>query len=145
MPRLLRKVLSTRAPWEVALIRLLVGAVFLSEGIQKFLFPEDLGMGRFEKIGIPLPEFFAPFVGMIEVSGGLLLLLGFLTRPFACLLLFDMLVAVLSTKLPIFFRDGFWKMAHESRTDWSMIWGLMFLIVVGAGSLSVDAKIMKAR
>lgn len=64
----------------ILLIRLVVGAVFLSEGIQKFLFPGELGVGRFIKIGIPMPEFFAPFVGVFETACGFLILLGLATR-----------------------------------------------------------------
>lgn len=52
-----------------------MGAVFLSEGIQKFLFPQQLGTGRFTKIGIPMPEFTASFVGVTEIVCGALLLL----------------------------------------------------------------------
>ena len=61
------KLLATTAPNATVLVRILVGAVFLSEGIQKFLFSAALGVGRFEKIGIPSPVIAAPFVGMIEV------------------------------------------------------------------------------
>jgi uncharacterized membrane protein YphA (DoxX/SURF4 family) len=49
----------------VILIRLLVGLVFLSEGIQKFLFPAALGAGRFERIGTPFPPLTAPIVGVV--------------------------------------------------------------------------------
>lgn len=54
---------TSRAPAATILIRLMVGGVFLSEGIQKFLFPEALGVGRFVKIGIPYPETMSPFLG----------------------------------------------------------------------------------
>ena len=74
------RMLATDAPAAVVLIRLLVGGVFLSEGIQKFLFPEALGVGRFKGIGIPAPEIMAPFVGVCETVGGALLILGLLTR-----------------------------------------------------------------
>jgi len=74
------KSISTNAPRSVILIRLSVGAVFLSEGIQKFLFPNDLGVGRFIKIGIPAPQVMAPFVGVIELVCGTLIILGLLTR-----------------------------------------------------------------
>jgi len=53
---LLTRVISAKGSPALILIRLLVGAVFLSEGIQKFLFPGELGVGRFIKIGIPMPE-----------------------------------------------------------------------------------------
>jgi putative oxidoreductase len=141
----LHKLMTTDAPRAVILIRIVVGVVFVSEGIQKFLFPGELGVGRFEKIGIPSPELFAPLVATTEISGGLLLLLGFMTRPAASLLVCVMSVAIVSTKVPILLRDGFWKMAHESRTDWSVLMSLIFLIVVGAGSLSIDAKLTRSR
>ena len=54
----------------VILIRLMVGIVFLSEGIQKFLYPAEQGAGRFAKIGIPSPEFMGPFVGVAEIVCG---------------------------------------------------------------------------
>jgi uncharacterized membrane protein YphA (DoxX/SURF4 family) len=123
----------------VWLIRLLVGAVFVSEGIQKFLFPAELGVGRFTKIGIPAPEMLAPFVGGVEIVGGLLLLLGLFTRLASMALIIDMLVAIATTKIPMLLKDGVWKMAHEARTDWSMLLGALFLLVVGAGAWSLDA------
>ncbi len=121
------------------LIRLAVGAVFLSEGIQKFLFPTALGVGRFTKIGIPAPEIMAPFVGVVEVSCGALLILGLLTRLAAIPLIIDMLVAIVATKLPILLKSGFWAMAHEARTDYTMLLGCLFFLIVGAGRWSVDA------
>ena len=106
----------------VILIRLIVGGVFLSEGIQKFLFPGDLGVGRFAKIGIPSPEVMAPFVGVVEIVGGMLLLAGFLTRLAAIPLIIDMLVAITTTKIPILQKSGFWAMAHEARVIMRCSW-----------------------
>jgi uncharacterized membrane protein YphA (DoxX/SURF4 family) len=140
----LRRLLASDAPAAVWLIRLLVGAVFVSEGIQKFLFPAELGVGRFTKIGIPSPEVLAPFVGVVEIVGGLLLLLGLLTRLAALALVVDMLVAITTTKIPLLLKEGFWKMAHEARTDWSMLLGALFLLVVGAGVWSLDVLLTKA-
>src|SRR6267154_1755689 len=85
------KFLATRAPAAVLLIRLLVGAVFLSEGVQKFLYPDALGPGRFTKIGIPAPEFTANFVGVCETVCGVLFLLGLLTRMAALTMRSNML------------------------------------------------------
>jgi uncharacterized membrane protein YphA (DoxX/SURF4 family) len=125
------------------LIRLIVGAVFLSEGIQKFLYPNELGVGRFIKIGIPLAEFFAPFVGVFEILCGALILIGLLTRLASIPMIINMIVAVSSTKIPILLNDGFWKMAHESRTDWSMLLGSIFLLTAGAGKFSLDYFLSK--
>ncbi|PYX86095.1 MAG: DoxX family protein [Acidobacteria bacterium] len=135
---------ASRAPSATVLIRLMVGAVFLSEGIQKFLFPEALGIGRFTKIGIPAPHFFAPFVGVVEIVCGLLLMVGLLTRLAAIPLLIDISVAIVTTKIPMLAKSGFWGMAHESRTDFCMLLGLIFLLMVGPGRRSLDTKIKAA-
>src|SRR5690242_13601226 len=108
-----QKYLDTSAARSVILVRIVVGAVFLSEGIQKFLYPGDLGVGRFVKIGIPAPQIMAPFVGVIEILCGVLILIGLLTRLAAIPLIIDMLVAISTTKIPILMKSGFWAMAHE--------------------------------
>jgi len=141
MKPMIRKLLATNEPAAVILIRLLVGGVFLSEGIQKFLFPDELGVGRFTRIGIPFPETMAPFVGVCEIVCGVLFILGLLTRFAAVTMIINMLVAISTTKVPILLHDGFWKMAHEARTDYAMVLGSLFLLVVGAGLGSVDARI----
>jgi uncharacterized membrane protein YphA (DoxX/SURF4 family) len=138
---LLQRLTSTDAPPAVILIRLIVGGVFLSEGIQKFLFPEALGVGRFVKIGIPAPAVMAPFVGYCEIICGALILLGLLTRAAALPLIIDMLVAISTTKIPLLFNSGFWPMVHEARVDYAMLLGLLFLFLVGAGRWSVDARL----
>lgn len=122
----------------IILIRITVGCVFLSEGIQKFLFSDSLGVGRFIKIGIPLPEIMAPFVGVVEIACGGLILLGLFTQLAAIPLIISMLVAFSTTKIPLLFEKGFWAMAHEARTDLSMILGLIFLLIVGSGRWSLD-------
>src|ERR1051325_916482 len=102
-----QRIVGTNAPASVILIRLIVGAVFLSEGIQKFLFPKDLGVGRFIKIGIPAPQVVAPFVGVCEILFSALILIGLLTRLAAIPLIIDMLVAISTTKIPMLFNSGF--------------------------------------
>lgn len=139
----LSRALESSAPSATWLVRGIVGAVFVSEGIQKFLFPNELGVGRFVKIGIPAPEVMAPFVGVVETIGGLLLILGLGTRFVAVPLLVSMVVAITSTKLVTFGKNGFWKTAHEARTDLLMIFGLSFLLSVGAGSRSLDARLLR--
>jgi len=133
----------TEAPRATVLIRLIVGWVFLSEGVQKFLYPDALGVGRFAKIGIPSPAFFGPFVGAVETVFGGLLILGFLTRLSAIPLLIDIAVAIWTTKVPMLAKDGFWSTAHEARVDLSMLFGLIFLISVGAGPFGVDKAMAK--
>ena len=148
---MLAKFTATTAPAAVVLIRLMVGGIFLSEGIQKFLYPVELAAGRFAKIGLPWPEVMGPFVGGVEVVCGLLVLIGLVTRPAVVPLIITMCVALVSIKVPILLgqeflgftlrplpRYGFWSMMHESRNDLCMLLGSIFLLVVGAGRLSLD-------
>ena len=148
------RILTTSAPAATILIRIAVGVVFASEGIQKFLDPDGLGAGRFAKIGIPVPDVTAPFVGAVETMGGILVLLGLLTRPAALALLIDIAVAIASTKLPILIghgylgfadppagKTGIWNALHEARTDLSMLLCTLFLLIVGAGTWSIDCAL----
>ena len=139
------------APRALVLLRLAIGFVFVTEGIQKFLSPETLGSGRFAKIGIPYPDILGPFVGGVEIACGTLVLIGLLTRLGALALMIDMLVAITSTKIPILlgygflgFADpaghtGFWAFAHEARLDITMLLGCTLLFLVGPGRVSFDA------
>ena len=131
----------TPAPAATLLIRLLVGWVFLSEGIQKFVFPQSLGVGRFARIGIPAAQFFAPLVGVVEIVCGALLIMGLLTRLASIPLLIDISVAIATTKIPMLPKAGFWATMHEARTDYCMLLGLIFLLIVGPGPLSIDARL----
>ncbi|MGC1562618.1 MAG: DoxX family protein [Bradyrhizobium sp.] len=140
------------------LVRLLVGlVVFLPEGIQKLAFPEVLGAGRFTRIGIPLPELMGPFVGLVEIVCGALIIVGLFTRLAAVPLIIIMIVALVSTKLPILLghdvgmfhlsadmkRTGFWSAMHESRADLTMLLGCIYLLIVGAGKWSLDARLSR--
>ena len=142
---MLSRILTTTAPASVGLIRLMVGTVFLSEGIQKFLFPDRLGAGRFLEIGLPAPEFLGPFVGSFEIACGSLVVAGLVTRMAVLPLLAIMTVALTTTKWPLLADQGFWHMAHESRTDWSMTLGSLYLLIVGAGRWSLDAWLSSHR
>lgn len=137
------RILNTDNSKGIILIRLMVGVVFLSEGIQKFLFTGTLGAGRFEKIGLPSPEFLGSFVGSFEIICGTLILFGLLTRLASIPLIIIMLVAIATTKLEILTQKGFWGMMHESRTDWAMLLGSVFLLIKGGGFWSVDKALTK--
>lgn len=121
--------------------RLIVGLVFLSEGIQKFLTPEAVGAGRFQKIGFANPEFWAAFVGFFEIICGFLLIIGLLTRLASIPLLVIMITAFITTKLPTLLDKGFWTFAHEYRTDFAMTMLLCYLIYYGSSKYSVDNKL----
>jgi len=136
---LFTKLFHSKASAAVILIRLMVGLVFLSEGIQKFLYPDLRGVGRFIKIGLPEPEFLAYFVAFFEIVCGVLIVFGLFTRLAVLPTIAIMLVAIFSTKIPMLADKGFWDMAHAARTDFSMLMGSLYLLIVGAGPLSVDA------
>jgi putative oxidoreductase len=149
--------LGTRAPPASILVRSLVGlAVFFPEGIQKLVSPEILGAGRFARIGIPYPELMGPFVGVTEILCGVLIVLGLFTRLAAIPLIVIMIVAIASTKIPILLghdfwifhvpnlpRYGFWSMLHESRADFVMLLGALYLLIEGAGAWSLDALLCR--
>ncbi len=148
-------ILRTNAPAWSILVRILVGlVVFFPEGIQKLMFPELLGAGRFTNIGIPYPELMGPFVGVVEIACGALIIAGLLTRLAAIPLIIIMIVAILSTKIPMLLghefwifhlpklgRYGFWSMMHEARTDLVMLLGSLYLLLEGGGAWSIDAAL----
>lgn len=133
-----KKIIQTDSSKTTIIIRLIVGVVFLSEGIQKFLFPALRGAGRFEKIGLPSPEFLGSFVGGFEILCGGLILLGLFTRLASIPLIIIMLVAFGTTKAEVLANQGFWELMHGSRTDWSMLLGSIFLLIKGGGYWSID-------
>jgi len=154
-----RLTLRTDASGWTLLFRLLVGlVVFLPEGIQKLIFPEILGAGRFARIGIPFPDIMGPFVGIVEIICGAVIILGALTRLAAIPLIIVMVVSIVSTKLPIWAgqdvwifhlpklpRYGFWSMAHEARADFTTLLGSLYLLIEEAGAWSLDAMLARRR
>src|SRR3954451_10503999 len=123
------------------LIRVAVGFIFLSEGLQKYITPEATGTVRFAKIGFPHPAFWAYFTGSLEIACGILILIGLFTRLAAIPLLIIMIVAFITTKIPILTDKGFWSFAHEYRTDFAMTLLLIYLLMYGGGNHSIDGKI----
>ena len=133
-----KKFLYTDNSKATMLIRLMVGLVFLSEGIQKFLFPALRGTGRFESIGLPSPEFLGPFVGTFEIICGTLILLGLFTRMASIPLIIIMLTAIFTTKVDLLAESGLWEMLHAGRTDWAMLLACIFLLISGSGYWALD-------
>lgn len=156
---MIKRLLDTRADGWTLLIRLMVGlVVFVPEGMQKLIFPSILGAGRFAKIGLPWPDFLGAFVGVFELTCGLLIVLGLLTRLACIPLIIVMVVAIVSTKLPMWLghdlgmfhvaqlaRYGFWSMAHEARNDFCMLLGCIYLLIEGGGRWSLDARLAARR
>ncbi|MCX6237029.1 MAG: DoxX family protein [Bacteroidia bacterium] len=137
-------IIRTSTDNKAIIVRLIVGLIFLSEGVQKYLFPELLGTGRFLKIGFSNPEFWAYFTATFEIISGTLILLGLLTRLTSIPLLIIMMTAFMTTKWPLLIDKGFWAMAHEYRTDFAMTLLLVYLLIYGGGKWSVDSKIINS-
>ena len=154
----MNRIIKTNPDRVIILVRLMVGAIFFSEGLQKFLYPVMRGSGRFENMGFPNPEFFASFVGIFEIICGILIIIGLMTRLAALIMLINITVAIVITKIPIAFGKsfgpfilrelkvyGFWSMTHEIRTDLSMWLGSLFLMLKGGGLWSMDLKLFKKK
>lgn len=145
----LSRLIRTSAPGAVLWIRFYVGAVFLCEGILKFLRPASLGTGRFATAGIPAPGSFAALDGVLEIGCGVLILVGLFTRLAAVPMVVDMIGALVITKLPILWghaplfkgESGWWDFAHEARLDVAQLCGSVFLLLVGAGRYSLDTRL----
>jgi putative oxidoreductase len=139
------------APRSTIVMRMMVGGVFLSEGILKFVYPNQ-GVGRFTKLGIPFPDLTATFIGSLEIVGGVLLMAGLFTRVIAIPFIIEMVVAILTTKISLYLgtsplplpsalpKVGFWAVMHEARSDYAQILTSIFLLVVGPGAWSLDAS-----
>ena len=121
-----QKLAQSSAGPAVVLIRLLVGLRVHQRGHPEVSFSGALGVGRFMKIGIPAPQFFGPFVGVVEIVFGTLIVLGLMTRLATIPLLINIAVAIATTKVPMLMHDGVWKMLHEARTDLSMVLACCF-------------------
>ena len=124
------------------LIRVMVGLVFVLEGSLKFLRPEELGAGRFEALGLPIPQFLAPLVGGMEIGGGAAILLNLYAGDAALALLVVIVTALVTTKLPILLgrplgpfpleklkEYGWLNFFHQARTDFCMVLGLLAIVI----------------
>jgi putative oxidoreductase len=124
------------------LIRVIVGLVFLIEGILKFVLPGELGVGRFTSIGLPIPDLLAPLVGSVEIVGGIALLLNLYAGDAALALLVVILTALVTTKVPILMgrplgpfapahlnHFGLLSFFHEARTDLAMLFCLVAITI----------------
>ncbi|MDE3188713.1 MAG: DoxX family protein [Acidobacteriota bacterium] len=126
----------------IILIRVVVGLVFLTEGILKFLYPNELGAGRFAHIGLPFPHVLAPFVGGVEILAGAALILNLYAGDAAMLLLAVSLTAIVTTKVPILLGHplgrfappslshyGWLSFLHEARLDLCMLFGSVAILI----------------
>ena len=137
-------ILNTGSDSKIIFVRVIVGLIFISEGIQKYVVITMLGPEFFSGIGFRNPVFWAYFTGAFEMSCGLLILVGFLTRVASVPLLIIMMVAFVTTKLSLLTTHGFLTFAHEYRIDFSLTILLVLLMIYGGGKWSFDLKILKS-
>lgn len=126
----------------ILLIRIVVGIVFITEGVLKFVLPGELGAGRFAHIGLPVPHLLAPFVGVVEIASGAAVLLNIYTGEAAVLLLCVVVTALVTTKVPILLGHSLWHFGvprsvehtgvlaflHEARADLAMLFSLLAIL-----------------
>ena len=121
-------------------IRIAVGLIFFTQGILKYIDPH-MGVMLFARIGFPMPDFTAHFVGTFEIVCGLLVLFGRFTRLASIPLLIVILTAIVTTKIPELSHQGFWFMVNDARADFAMTMCLLFLISVDSVGWSVASRI----
>jgi putative oxidoreductase len=139
---------TTKASAAIVMIRLYVGLIFAGEGLLKFMRPDALGTGRFAKVGIPDAALLAHFDGVLEIACGTLIIIGLFTRLAAIPMIADMVGALVFTKVPLLWgaaelypnERGSLDFFHEGRLEIAMLCGSVFLLVAGAGKLSLDAR-----
>lgn len=135
------QILKTDQDSKIVFIRLIVGTIFIFEGILKYKMLEWLGPGRFTEIGFHHAFFWAYFTGAFEIICGSLVLFGFYTRLAAVPLFIIMIVAFFTVKLPLIWNQGFWTFIHDDTTEFSLTILLFLLLYYGGGRWSVDRKL----
>jgi putative oxidoreductase len=146
----------TSAPKSALVIRLMAGGVFFWEGLLKFAYANQ-GVGRFTKLGMPVPEVLAPAIAVLEIGGGLLLMSGLGTRLISVPFIVEMIVAMLSTKISLYLGTsplpkppsppiiGVWAVLHEVRSEYAQIMSCIYLLAAGPGPWSLDALLGRRR
>jgi putative oxidoreductase len=125
----------------LAVLRVIIGIVFLAHGLQKiFQFGVGGFAGNLEGQGVPLPLFFAVVVTLVEVLGGVALILGIFTRLVTVPLAIDMLVAMLMVHLP----NGFFMMNNGIELTLILLAASVALALAGSGEASLD-KVLASR
>jgi putative oxidoreductase len=130
----------SRSPWRgrmLSILRIVAGAVFITFGTMKvFNFP-------------PLPAGMPPIplisqmglAGTLEISGGLLILIGLFTRPVSFVLAGEMAVAYFQTHYP----QSFWPTTNMGTPAILYCFIFLYFVFAGAGPWSVDAMIARSR
>jgi len=134
--------IPARVSFGLLVVRLTVGFVFAAHGWQKLFEYTIAGTtDAFAGMGAPLPEVTAPVVAILEFAGGILLALGFLTRPVAALLAVDMVVALVLVHVPA----GLWIDAGGYEFVAVLAAAAVGFAIAGPGRFSLDAGVFRGR
>jgi len=121
--------------WGVTLLRVVVGVIFVMHGWQKLSWGlDDVANEVLAPAGIPLPKLAAVLLTIVELLGGIALILGVFTRYVATLLAIDMLVALVLVHL----KNGFFT-PKGVEFPLLLLVSNINLLLAGAGALSVSA------
>lgn len=125
----------------LAIVRVIVGAIFIAHGAQK-LFGFGFGgtIGFFTQIGAPLPTITAPLIAILEFFGGIALVLGFLSRFVAIGLVLDMLGAIALVHI----KAGFFA-PKGVEFPLSLVALAAAIAIAGPGAFSIDARLFARR
>jgi putative oxidoreductase len=112
--------------------------IMLAHGWQKLT---EMGLGNFggqmlARLGVPLPVFMGYVITFLEIIGGILLIIGFLSRLAALLLTINLVMAILLVKVNVGFLSG--SSGTGAELDLALIAGLLVILFAGPGRLSVD-------
>jgi len=126
---MLEKIFSPYRDYSLFVLRLFVGAVFITHGALK-LFGGLKGFAGFlQQHGVPLPDLMAPLVAAVEFLGGVALILGLGTRTAAILLTAVMIVAMATVTLQAGFAGGY-------DINLALLGGLLALLLAGPGKIA---------
>jgi putative oxidoreductase len=128
------------------LVRLSVGFMFFSGAVGK-LGDIDKFIAMFDSLGIPAASIVAPATAVVELVGGLALMIGLATRPVALILAMDMVGALVTDIGPGLAEkySTLWSFLSNLfySSEWLLIGLLLFLVCIGAGRASLDAVIYR--
>lgn len=147
-------VFETETSASTTLIRCVSGIIAAIGGVQTFLFPQMRSDSRFAEIGFPAPRTIATCAGIVWIEVGVLIVLGVVIRNAVLALVIAFIVTITSTKIPVLFTYGYWLFTPEGssynalwgflsawRTDFAMLLGSVYVLIVGAGAWSLDASL----